>query len=895
LCVGVAGSQLCACAKSEYRTKKVGEEMATIPEDLQNLRDFPQYDATFQDHPQFRRRLEAWADKTKNLGNGLSALADSFDKFHETGMEHYKAATSVISSLQRVAGVCRNDSANTISSHIEQFVDSLNKIWCYYEAFLGQTQMLNANPIRELANNFLGLATLHEQVLEYRREQLKATEKLCACRHSSKLTDKTLLPSLTEACYSSQKTYQLVLSKFVISLRQAHTIDMMSFIRRILEFFLSKYAYHNYCTEVLKDLEPRVNEVFAQTKTWRAHHEREMKLWDKLHVAVKKNVLAQYQHKVGFCPDAAETTPTWSGMAMSPLYAGRQMMRRMFPSQSKDIKAGNSVPSGEGDWEHLGGEESQRRATFANSRDGGSAESSPVFLRRETVGEDSLAESDRMKREWRRKVLRSSSNPDLLSDTRTSSTNGRIRSNRGDSPSSTSSSGGTPPPSAMVVTFSEDTTEAAAEAMEEFLGRPSGHTSHFRPLAAVLGGIRGKKKKAKKKKSRAASTPDDTTTESPLVTRSQRERGGSPLRDSAHSSPRSKHKKKRSWLLHSKSHDGSAEVIGESSDVPDTREELRGSSENVCETEDKGRRKKKPQTSLEEPHLQPRLQISSPLTRDWSGSELRNEELQSLVSPPPASWSMTGYLWLRLHTDNRYEWTYVWCVVDKESGEVKVQREEDHAPWCLENLMLCSTKLCTPDFIDRNYCFRVISPTSEHLFQALSSQDQEAWVRALQNCTAQAIKSSSGRQLSAVRMERTGGGSETEAETVPDAMNLILAVPGNRTCADCSSSAVEWASVNLGLVLCIQCSGVHRGLGVHVSKVRSLNLDQWDRHTVNFMVRQGNKKTNYYYEATLGTEVHASVRKPTTLSTKAERSEFIQQKYVALAFTPPLTERTSSF
>ena len=48
-----------------------------------------------------------------------------------------------------------------------------------------------------------------------------------------------------------------------------------------------------------------------------------------------------------------------------------------------------------------------------------------------------------------------------------------------------------------------------------------------------------------------------------------------------------------------------------------------------------------------------------------------------------------------------------WCIVDKEDGEVKVQREEDHAPWCLENLMLCSTKLCTPDYIDRNYCFRV--------------------------------------------------------------------------------------------------------------------------------------------------------------------------------------------
>ena len=100
------------------------------------------------------------------------------------------------------------------TSSSTQFVDSLNKIWCYYEAFLGQTQMLNAAPVRELANNFLGLTvrerelqclpyysvcvcvccvcvcqTLYEQVLEYRGEQLKAAEKLSVCRHSSKLTD----------------------------------------------------------------------------------------------------------------------------------------------------------------------------------------------------------------------------------------------------------------------------------------------------------------------------------------------------------------------------------------------------------------------------------------------------------------------------------------------------------------------------------------------------------------------------------------------------------------------------------------------------------------------------------------------------------------------------------
>ncbi|KAK8799163.1 hypothetical protein JH06_3736 [Blastocystis sp. subtype 4] len=99
-------------------------------------------------------------------------------------------------------------------------------------------------------------------------------------------------------------------------------------------------------------------------------------------------------------------------------------------------------------------------------------------------------------------------------------------------------------------------------------------------------------------------------------------------------------------------------------------------------------------------------------------------------------------------------------------------------------------------------------------------------------------------------------------------MEEIKALPGNDRCADCGEEKPVWASISYGSLICLKCSGLHRGLGVHLSFVRSLELDTWSENEIKAMKMGGNKQMIDFFEKhNIPSEVPVSVKYTTETAT----------------------------
>uniref|UniRef100_A0A8D3DBG3 Un-named sa1614 n=1 Tax=Scophthalmus maximus TaxID=52904 RepID=A0A8D3DBG3_SCOMX len=184
------------------------------------------------------------------------------------------------------------------------------------------------------------------------------------------------------------------------------------------------------------------------------------------------------------------------------------------------------------------------------------------------------------------------------------------------------------------------------------------------------------------------------------------------------------------------------------------------------------------------------------------------------------------------------------------------------------NLLTCQVK---PSVEDKK-CFDLISHNRTYHFLA---EDEAEWISVLSNSKQEALSVAldGGR--------RGAGGGESSVEDLTRTItDDIRRMPGNTNCCDCGAPDPGWLSTNLGILTCIECSGIHREMGVHVSRIHSLNLDSLGTSDLLLARNVGNSGFNEILEANL---LSPSL-KPSQHSHMAERKDFILLKYQDVHF-----------